>query len=539
MAISKFLTISGFGLLVLCFAISVGRVVRHGRKHSDPEKVIVRYAHHIQEESVEAALRAIASAYERDHPGVFIEEVVIPKSVYRSWVQTKLVGNMATDLILLDTVPAREQIMFHFVILNAFMDNPNPYNRGTKLEDMTWRETFVDHLIGPPTYWDSLGSYWGVPLGANTTRVLYNRDLLRRITQKEGVPTNYAEFVALCEKVRGYSEQNGVAIYPIAAAGRDSLFIRRLIRSQTLPLALRCDWSRNLEAFYQNVSYLRGRWSFEDEEIHLGLQLAREVCAFMQPGFLQHLEKDTIFYFGQGRALMILADSGMASSIREQVSFEVGAFEIPLPDKDHPVYGRYVFGRTSEGGNITRWAFGLTRQSRHPGIALDFLHYLTSLKVNQQFADMTGNVPSIVGASVPEDMEVFAPKVDGYPEGIDPGGGGETAALSDAHFHLLLSARGGLDAYLDAMRRGYFAAAVRDIHSTEHGIIEKTRYQDTNLTAKWLMQTLGITGEKGISPESWEDAMGRILFSQVNNASDRHWRRLELANLGIAEGGGW
>ena len=40
--------------------------------------------------------------------------------------------------------------------------------------------------------------------------------------------------------------------------------------------------------------------------------------------------------------------------------------------------------------------------------ALDFLHYLTSLKVNQQFADMTGNVPSIVGASVPEDMEVFA-----------------------------------------------------------------------------------------------------------------------------------
>ena len=539
MAISKFFNIVGFGLLVLSFVISSGRVVRYSGKQSDPDRVIIRYAHYIQEESVEAALRAIALAYERDHPGVFIEEVVIPKSVYRSWVQTKLAGNLATDLILLDTVPAREQIMFHFAILNAFMDKPNPYNRGTELEDMAWRETFVDHLIGPPTYWDSLGSYWGVPLVADTTRVLYNRDLLRRITGREGVPTNYAQFIALCEKVRDCSEENGVAIYPIAAAGRDSLFIRRLIRCQTLSLALRCDWSRNLGDFYQNISYLRGRWSFDDEEIRLGLQLAQEVCRFMQPGFLQHLEKDTIFYFAQGKALLILADSGMASSIREQVPFEVGAFEISLPDKDHPVYGRYVFGRTSEGGNITRWAFGLNRQSRHPGIALDFLHYLTSLKANQQFAEMTGSIPSIVGAAVPEDMEVFAPKVDGYSEGIDPGGGGETSAFSNAHFHLLLSAHGGLDAYLDAMRRGYLAAAVRDIHSMEHGIIEKIRYQDTNLAAKWLMQTLGIKGEKGLSPESREDALGRILFSQVNNASDRHWRRLELANQGIREGGGW
>ncbi len=198
-----------------------------------------------------------------------------------------------------------------------------------------------------------------------------------------------------------------------------------------------------------------------------------------------------------------LYDPSLSLSERQELFFELESLGEAMPNRHICSSFHFLMGRTSLRLDLpteVSWAFGLTRQSRHPEIALDFLHYLTSLKANQQFADMTGNVPSIVGASVPEDMEVFAPKVDGYPEGIDPGRGGETAALSNAHFHLLLSARGGLDAYLDAMRRSYFAAAVRDIHSTEHGIIKKTRYQDTNLAAKWLMQTLGIRGEKGRTP---------------------------------------
>ena len=370
MTISNVLHTTGFGLLALCFAISLGRVVSYDQREADPDTFIIRYAHYIQEESVEAGLQAIAETYMNAHPGVLIEPIVVPRSVYRSWVQTKLTGNVASDLILLDTVPAREQIMFNFFTLNEFMEKPNPYNRGTVLEDKPWRETFVDHLSGPPTYWDSLGAYWGVPLVANTTRVIANRSLFRRITGAETFPKDFETFITLCEKVRTYSQQSGAEIFPIAAAGRQSPFIHRLIESQTLPLMIRCDWSRRLKTYghERKLGYIKGRWSFEADEIRLGLTLAQEVCQYMQPGFLQHDARDTLFYFGQGKALMILADSGIASSIKAQVPFEVGAFEIPFPDKAHPIYGETLLGRPSEGANISRWAFGITRQSPHPEI---------------------------------------------------------------------------------------------------------------------------------------------------------------------------
>ena len=137
-----------------------------------------------------------------------------------------------------------------------------------------------------------------------------------------------------------------------------------------------------------------------------------------------------------------LYDPSLSLSERQELFFELESLGEAMPNRHICSSFHFLMGRTSLRLDLpteVSWAFGLTRQSRHPEIALDFLHYLTSLKANQQFADMTGNVPSIVGASVPEDMEVFAPKVDGYPEGIDPGRGGETAALSNAHFHLTSS----------------------------------------------------------------------------------------------------
>ena len=74
----------------LCFAFSLARVLNYSRGQSDPDKTIVRYAHYIQEESVQAGLRAIADAYEKDHPDVSIREVVIPRAVYNSWVQNQV-----------------------------------------------------------------------------------------------------------------------------------------------------------------------------------------------------------------------------------------------------------------------------------------------------------------------------------------------------------------------------------------------------------------------------------------------------------------
>ena len=123
----------------------------------------------------------------------------------------------------------------------------------------------------------------------------------------------------------------------------------------------------------------------------------QEIFSYAQPGFLQQTPQDALFYFSQGRALMMVVPSLQFHSIREQTLFEIGVVDIPLPSRDHPVYGKHLFGRLSEGGNVTDLAFGLTRQSKHPETAMDFLHFVSSQSANEKFVRLSGRLPAVVG----------------------------------------------------------------------------------------------------------------------------------------------
>ncbi len=69
------------------------------------------------------------------------------------------------------------------------------------------------------------------------------------------------------------------------------------------------------------------------------------------------------------------------ASIREQVQdqFEIGVLDFPMPLKNDPVYGPFLEGPVYED-RTSGWGlpFGITRQSKHPEIAIDFLLFLAS-----------------------------------------------------------------------------------------------------------------------------------------------------------------
>jgi len=115
---------------------------------------------------------------------------------------------------------------------------------------------------------------------------------------------------------------------------------------------------------------------------------------------------------------MIATGTWDAGGLLTQADFPVGAFKMPVFRPGDPKYGRDMLGPVSEATTLAGVPFGLTRRSRHPQTALDFLRFLTSRKSNAKFSRLSTWLPVIKGVPVPEGSESFRPVTNGYVGGI-------------------------------------------------------------------------------------------------------------------------
>ena len=532
MNLERTLNVIGFTLLALCFVLSIVRVVKRKAKELDPDVRYLRLAHNVQEDGMRRGLQAVAKAFMEMHPDVVVEQIVVPERVYPSWTNTVLIGEQAPDLMLNDTVFG-EQMIKYFESYNRQMDRPNPYNDGTDLEGVPWRNTFIDSLEGRPAFLPMNYSYYGVPLTASTTRMLYNRSLLERITGRGDPPEDYESFLDLCQAIDAYAKEEGRKITPVAASGSSNFLIRHLVMSQTQTLALELDQTRRLTYISDQagVAYLQDRWRYQMEEVRLGLELVNEVVTNFQPGFMQATLQDALFYFAQERAVMMIATSIEAQSILSQSTFNVGVFEIPLPNPEHPRYGKYLLGRTSEAGQLTRFVLGLTRQSKHPDLALDFVYYLTSLEGNQLFAETSGRLPAVVGVTPPGDMLPFVPKTEGYPRGFFPVHLQPSMELFETKLHILQQGAGGTEEFIDAMESDMTKAVVEGFNWVVSVRTANVQSQDTWIGSLWY--------ELGNRPPADEkqriylnELLDGVTELQAYQDAGRYWIKDQIARAG-------
>ena len=532
MNLERTLNVIGFTLLALCFVLSIVRVVKRKAKELDPDVRYLRLAHNVQEDGMRRGLQAVAKAFMEMHPDVAVEQIVVPERVYPSWTNTVLIGEQAPDLMLNDTVFG-EQMIKYFESYNRQMDRPNPYNEGTALEGVPWRNTFIDSLEGRPAFLPMNYSYYGVPLTASTTRMLYNRSLLERITGRGDPPEDYESFLDLCQAIDAYAKEEGRKITPVAASGSSNFLIRHLVMSQTQTLALELDQTRRLTYISDQagVAYLQDRWRYQMEEVRLGLELVNEVITNFQPGFMQATLQDALFYFAQERAVMMIATSIEAQSILSQSTFNVGVFEIPLPNPEHPRYGKYLLGRTSEAGQLTRFVLGLTRQSKHPDLALDFVYYLTSLEGNQLFAETSGRLPAVVGVTPPGDMLPFVPKTEGYPRGFFPVHLQPSMELFETKLHILQQGAGGTEEFIDAMESDMTKAVVEGFNWVVSVRTANVQSQDTWIGSLWY--------ELGNRPPADEkqriylnELLDGVTELQAYQDAGRYWIKDQIARAG-------
>jgi ABC-type glycerol-3-phosphate transport system substrate-binding protein len=410
-------------------------------------------------ESFDAAI----AGYQQLHPDVIVRQLPVPTRAYPAWARTQLSGGTAPDIIGMHTLK-EEDLSTYLQPLSPFLYRPNPYNVGTSLEEVPWRDTFIDGLTGIRNLTPTTGEISGVNLQFNTYRLYYNRLLLAEITGSDKPPGDFASLAAFGRQVADFNARTGRKLIPIAVCGpyAQPLFTS-LQASQTQRLTMQLS-PNNLRVIPLQLAglILEGKVNYDTPAIRSSLQLMCDFAALLTPGFLQQQRDEPLFAYVHQQAVMLYAGSWDYAGLVSLGNFPTGMMPLPLPSQDDPNYGAHVLGPVSEAAGNIDATLGITRSSRNPGIALDFLQYLTSQPVANQFTRLSNKTSAIVGTKPPPDAAALAPQLNGELSGFSLDfiwfGASSSYNFFQRHFHAMLGSTRNIDAFvqrLNAEMPGY------------------------------------------------------------------------------------
>lgn len=459
----RLLPLLAVALLVAAFAFSAARLFRaRAAAIVDPGIEVVRLAHWQLEPGVREAIDTIIADYEALHPQVRVEQMDIPGRAWKQWLRTQLVGGNPPDLIELAAYENPDDMLArYFTPLTTYLEEKNPYNDGEPdLRDKSWRESYAAELVPAPEglghyYNANLLEYYGAPSTMVTVRMFYNRNLIKAALGEDRVPRTFDEFVALCEALQRYAQASGRPIKPLGGSVFNITKITdTLFSTVTQRLAIALDFGHNLElsGHELQIQYLRGHWSLRTPAVRASLQTVEAFGRYLSPGWVQLGREDGMLQFLQGRAAMLATGTWDAGGILMQADFPIGAFKMPSFRRDDPKFGADTLGPVSEAATFAALPFGLTRASKHPDRAIDFLRFLTSRKSNAKFSRISKWLPVIKDVPVPVEAEPFRPIVEGYIGGVNIrvlGGASNDAFVQN--LHLLSGVNASADAFIDRL----------------------------------------------------------------------------------------
>ena len=433
------------GVVLAVFAWAALTIVSRQAEEYGPDTIVLHLGHWQLEPGARKGIDALAAEYEveyakrwasgakdiegrpwrerfPDKPHVKIIQDAVPEAFYGQWVSTQLMGNTAPDLMevglggqgLIRSVWI-SYLNRYFLPLMPYVGRPNPHNEGTDLAGVPLRKTYKDAMRGG--YVEELQGFYAIPVAQFVVRIFYNKDLLKKLTGLEKPSLEYHAFIDMCKKIREQTGPDGKPYAPIASSGYHTWMWEQHVCDVLTPQLVRAvdtnhDGLSTPDEFW--VAMKCGRVGFDMPQYQARLAMLRELCDNFQNGFAGLVRDDAVFMFAQQRAVFISTGTWDARSLLEQAKdvFAVGLTDFPIPSTDDPKVGRYIEGRRYDSP-LTGAVFGVTRTSKYPEVALDFLLYVASQKGNERFNDYFGWVPAILGAEAPKDLAGFEPHFDG------------------------------------------------------------------------------------------------------------------------------
>lgn len=412
-------------------------------------------------------------------------QLPISEKVYYQTLNVHLISGTSPDLIEIGGtyLQGPSGITRFIEPLNSYANRPNPYNSAGKLpqkldpelrhylERAPWRETFLDGMSS--SYNLQIKNYFGVPLSSiGGKRIFYNKKLmaqakqlirqglgstsrpgwlrrslmdreskckggtlpdspsLRKWASTDAPPRTLGEFLLVCNALRNLSRTQHIAgLVPLAAnRTSDDMLRNNYLPAFTGKLATRLDL--NLDGLTDHLDVLyglrHGQWDFETPEIRAYYECLRAITRQMPKGFSGIDREQSISRFVSQKAAMLTSGVWDAASLFEGAShapegeFEVGQMPIPMPGEGERWSG-HLQGKAAEGEYSMGVQIGVYQKSLMKPWAIDFLQYITSFTVNQEFNNESGWISCIVGTEAKGRSQAFTPSIGGYSprNGID------------------------------------------------------------------------------------------------------------------------
>ncbi len=494
MTFDKALNFVGVGLLLICFSVSIVRVAGRHIEEQDTSRTILRVAHRWLYEGLIRGLDETIREYEGLHPNVQVRQMPVPLEIWYTWRKTQLLAGHPPDIMMIDGLSAQERVRY-IESLSAQVEKPNPYNRGTEIEGIPWRNTFLNGLTGSRQYSPVLLRVDAVPLFSETVRLFYNQDLLMKAAGIAKPPESLEAFLDVCRIIQSYSKENDLPIVPITTGDKWSYqLIRRFFEQFTQKLAIN-------ESQYYTISYsgydfvrgyLEGDWRYDSSPVVEGWHLFRELGSFFQPGFLYVSREEPAFQFRTGMAVFMLAGSWDYEMLTHKSRFTVGVTRLPFPVPGGR-FGKHVVGPPSEASFLST-SIGVAKESKHKKEALDFIQYLSSKAVNGGLCQEALRPSAIVGVDPPEAVEEFEPFQGGYPIGFSPifyptGSHMPTVAfLINTNLFRLFDPSGGVEEFLSIVKRDLMPAIVEDMLQANKRLGDNLEQDDSVIAAYFLLK---------------------------------------------------
>lgn len=511
---------AGFALLAVAYLAAGWLVFRRTAEEVRSERVTIRLSQWQLEGGVRDGIDAIIKRYEELNPHVHVVQIAAPGSVYLPWIMTQMVGGTGPDLV--EYSWPWPDTARNFSPITAEVMQPNPYNRGTPLEGVPWRDTFIDGMTSPDNYVQALGQYYGVSMTTGMSRIVYNQALLRDITGRTTAPRTYREFLQLCSEIQTYAKAHGLKLAPLANSRTTHLNLtNEIVSNLSMGLAERLDFQHRLKFDPQTlaIAYLRGEWSYDAPELAAGFEVLRQVGAECTPGFLQRERDTALTDFVTGRAVMVVAPSWEATSLQQLCRFELGAFRFPFPREDDPVHGRFAHGPFGEGQVLTGMPFYLNRHTKHRAEALDFLHFMSSQEGSTIFTRVSNWLPIVSGVQPSAFAAQFQLQPDGYywqTGFMGPSNHTDAQSLMLSVLHTLWGSGGSVDTFRAAMSAA-MGDKVRDgLRRDVQAGLENARREDVAAAAQ---AELALVGQR---PET-------LPLVTINNEINLYQARATLA----------
>ncbi len=471
----------------------VGWLVGRSPATESDERITLRFAHDHLYQPVVLAYQHVIEEYEKLHPNIHVVQVGVPHRVWRMWLKTQLVGGKAGDILATTgSTTLSDEDMARFILpLTDWVMKPNPYNRGTPLEGVAWKDTFVDFMA--EEFNRSLLDYYGVPGGIGVIRVYYNRKIFTEALGTDRPPADFDEFLSFCERIQARQAPSGAKVFPLAASDAQGyVFFRSVFRQQTQKYVYGEDFRLPANSVVNPaLDFVRGRWRLDEQPLLDGWELYGRIARFFPPGYWQMRREDATFYFQQGRAAMIFTGNWDASELLREMNFPVGTFAFPYPTSRSAAFARNVLGQVSESGSesITATLLGINNASPHQAEAVDFLQFLTSQPATRIRMRDSYDMPAVRGVEPRRELAAFKPVLRGWPKGFSPDFRDSHADLTfdlvRQNLYRFSDPRADVKESIAAFAGTYRDALVRDLAKQVRTIFESLRLRDTTAMA-WL-----------------------------------------------------